>query len=119
MDVISELFSAILVGFVFSFVIGSMIVFVRDYKKFKVEETIKEINADTILIRFEPVEQAGYHTVLIFDWMKNKFIGQGDTTEDAIKFITSKFLEKNIILVDENATDHRKIGTVLRSAEKA
>ena len=104
MDIVSELISAILIGFIFTFILGMVLVFLKKYKEFRHDEAENSlISSDIMLVRFEPVEQAGYRTVLIFEWLRGGFLGQAESQAAAIDMLVSKFKEKKVIIIDEDA----------------
>jgi hypothetical protein len=82
-------------------------IFVQDLKQriaeaVKEEVELKEIERQVLAMQFEHVEENGYKVVLAYG-KNNKFLGQGDTEEDAAKNIQVHYPRHKIVIVDEKA----------------
>jgi hypothetical protein len=68
----------------------------------KEEVELKEIERQVLAMQFEHVEENGHRVVLAFG-KNNRFLGQGDTEDDAAKNIQVQYPRHKIVIVDEKA----------------
>jgi hypothetical protein len=85
-------------GVVLLLMLSVIINFLSKYNKLSTDIKLNAFNENTVIVRFDEVDYNNSMLFLIYEDTMNKFIGQANTREDAVKILIDKFKRKNVAM---------------------
>ena len=73
---------------------------------------VEKFAQQTVVAKFEAVDQGPYSVVLIYDQNTNKFLGQAATQLEAEQFLKKRYPAKNIVIATDQTSNYRTLQTV-------